>query len=68
MTWRLKVCRRLLVVMKPKRRNRPVRVSSAAWCHQYMTKSADSGHIRPGPAQGLDIAVPQGLAHALVAR
>ena len=47
-TRRLKVWRRLLVVMKPKRSTRPVRTCCAAWCHQYMTKSAlsgTSGHV-----------------------
>ncbi len=42
-TLRLKTCGRLLVVMKPKRRILPARASSAARCHQYMTKSAESG-------------------------
>ena len=42
-TRRLKVWRRLLVVMKPKRRAAPLRTASPAMCHQYMTKSADSG-------------------------
>ena len=42
-TRRLKVWRRLLVVMKPKRAMRPCAVSAAARLHQYMTKSALSG-------------------------
>jgi hypothetical protein len=39
----LKVWRRLLVVIRPKRRALPLRTSWAAACHQYSTKSADSG-------------------------
>ena len=42
-TRRLKVCRRLFVVMNPNRRAAPERTRQAAWCHQYMTKSALSG-------------------------
>ena len=42
-TRRAKVWRKLFVVMRPKRFTLPVRVSSAALCHQYKTKSADSG-------------------------
>ena len=41
-TRRLKVWRRLLVVTKPKRRSWPAQTRSAAWFHQYMTKSLDS--------------------------
>jgi hypothetical protein len=42
-TRRLKVWRSELVVMKPKRASLPCATSCAAWCHQNMTKSADSG-------------------------
>src|SRR5690554_1261914 len=43
MTLRLKVCLMLFVVMKPNRFDCPLRTVSAAMCHQYITKSADSG-------------------------
>ena len=45
-TRRAKVWRKLFVVMRPKRFACPARTSSADLCHQYKTKSADSGTAR----------------------